>query len=559
MQINHLEYITLPEYSLIFGHELNDEDMIHLLSGISCQKAIAILSRFYSLHIAICQQNPDAIRLDWQLRVAHSKHIQETGGKQLDYNRCKTLMCPQSIFELEKWVLLYCPIENGLSQITFPDLMLVMDALLAMNDRLPKGEVEGHEAEYLYLTLYHNTHKNIKDQMARAFYIFSILAKKTPQMEKFLTSYERQRGFALEDRLAVLFNSLANVIPQFTIEDMFINKLCIDAENFDARGLAPVYDKIIQTVCANYVDAQSSAHKTKNQTWNFEPFYRYPFVKIGNLQFAFSEATLVYQMWEGSYWDVRYTFKNDGEEFMTLFGLPFEQYVREITEASVDNSKGKARFLNEFPYKYKGKSRASTDCYFRIGNTLIAVEAKAKSPHSCTLTGLNREAIDAEVKELMFYPTKQVSDRLKEICSDDNDIIGSTAEFFAGVERTIVLVVCMEKVQPIGELLFEFDSLIHPEIGETTIVAYHCINIEEFESICNLIELCPDELSEIFVNWFADQRKDIRSAVVLANYLSSCEKPNCCSHYISKLFNESMKEVSLKTFGEDITPKLNLT
>lgn len=554
MKINHLEYVVLPEYSLIFGHELNDKDMIHLLSGISCQKAIAILSRFASLHIAICQQNHDAIRLDWQLRTIHSKHIHENGGKWLDYNRCKTLMCPQSIFELEKWALLYCPIENSLSPIVLPDLMLVMDALLAVNDRLPKDEVEGHEAEYLYLTLYHNTHKNIKDQMARAFYIFSILAKKTPQMEKFLTSYERQRGFALEDRLAVLFNSLANVIPQFTIEDMFKNKLCIDAENFDAKGLAPVYDRIIQTVCVDYVDAQSSAHKTKNQTWNFEPFYRYPFVKIGNLQFAFSEATLVYQMWEGSYWDVRYTFKKDGEEFMTLFGLPFEQYVREITEASVDNSKGKARFLNEFLYKYKGKSRASSDCYFRIGNTLIAVEAKAKSPHSRTLTGLNREAIDAEVKELMFCPTKQVSDRLKEICSDDNDIIGSTAEFFTGVERTIVLAVCMEKVQPIGELLFKLDSLILPEIGETTIAAYHCINIEEFESICNLIELCPDELPEIFVNWFAEQRKDIRSAVVLANYLSSCEKPNCCSHYISKLFNESMKEVSLKTFGEDITP-----
>lgn len=559
MKINHLEYVVLPEYSSIFGHELNDEDMIHLLSGISCQKAIAILSRFASLHIAICQQNHDAIRLDWQLRVIHSKHIRENGGKWHDYNRCKTLMCQQSIFELEKWALLYCPIEDSLSPIVLPDLMLVMDALLAVNDRLPKDEVEGHEAEYLYLTLYHNTHKNIKDQMARAFYIFSILAKKTPQMEKILTSYERQRGFALEDRLAVLFNSLANVIPQFTIEDMFKNKLCIDAENFDARGLAPVYDKIIQTVCANYVDAQSSAHKTKKQTWNFEPFYRYPFVKIGNLQFAFSEATLVYQMWEGTYWDVRYTFKNDGEEFMTLFGLPFEQYVREITEASVNNSKGKARFLDEFLYMYKGKSRASTDCYFRIGNTLIAVEAKAKSPHSRTLTGLNREAIDAEVKELMFCPTKQVCDRLKEICSDDNDIIESTAEFFAGVERTIVLAVCMEKVQPIGELLFEFDSLIRPEIGETTIVAYHCINIEEFESICNLIELCPDELPEIFVNWFVEQRKDIRSAVVLANYLSSCEKPNCCSYYISKLFNESMKEVSLKTFGEDITPKLNLT
>lgn len=213
MKINHLEYVVLPEYSSVFGHELNDEDMIHLLSGISCQKAIAILSRFASLHIAICQQNHDAIRLDWQLRTIHSKHIHENGGEWLDYNRCKTLMCPQSIFELEKWALLYCPIESSLSPIVLPDLILVMDALLAVNDRLPKNEVEGHEAEYLYLTLYYNTHKNIKDQMARAFYIFSILAKKTPKMERFLTCYEQQRGFSLEDRLSVLFNLLANVIP----------------------------------------------------------------------------------------------------------------------------------------------------------------------------------------------------------------------------------------------------------------------------------------------------------------------------------------------------------
>lgn len=558
MKINHLEYAALPEYSFIFGHELNDEDMIHLLSGISCQKSMVILSRFSSLHIAICQQNHDAICLDCQLRMVHSKHIQKTGGKWFDYNRYKTLMCPQSIFELEKWALLYCPIENNLSPIMLPDLMLVMDALLAVNDRLPKDEVEGHEAEYLYLMLYHNTHKNIKDQIARAFYIFSILAKKTPQMEKFLMGYERQRGFTLEDRLTVLFNSLANVIPQFTIEDMFINKPYVDAENFDAKGLAPVYDKIIQTVRTEYDVAQSNARRTINQTWNFEPFYRYPFVKIGDLQFAFSEATIVYQMWEGSYWDVRYTFKDDGEEFMTLFGQPFEQYVQEITEASVDNSKGKAKFLNEFMYKYKGESRASTDCYFRIGNTLIAVEAKAKSPRSCTLTRLNRKAVNEEVKELMFCPTKQVSKRLKEICSDDNDIVGSTAEFFSGVERTIVLAVCMEKVQPIGELLFEFDDLLVPEIDGTTIVAYHCINIEEFESICNLIELCPDELPELFVNWFLDQRKDIRSAVVLANYLSSCGKPNRCSRYISKRFSESMKEISLRTFGEDITLKLDL-
>ena len=83
-----------------------------------------------------------------------------------------------------------------------------MDAILAINDRLPKGEVSGHETEYLYLTLYHNTHKNIKDQIARAYYVFSTLAKRNPKMAVFLTCYEQMRGFSLEDRLTVLFDSL---------------------------------------------------------------------------------------------------------------------------------------------------------------------------------------------------------------------------------------------------------------------------------------------------------------------------------------------------------------
>lgn len=51
MKINHLKYVAFPEYSLIFNHTLSKEKLIKLLSGISCEKAIAILSRFASLHI----------------------------------------------------------------------------------------------------------------------------------------------------------------------------------------------------------------------------------------------------------------------------------------------------------------------------------------------------------------------------------------------------------------------------------------------------------------------------------------------------------------------------
>ena len=86
-------------------------------------------------------------------------------------------MCLQSIFLLEKWVLVYCLNDCRLTPITLEDIMTIMDAILSINDKLPKDDVHGHETEYLYLMLYHNTPKNIIHQLARSYYVFSTLAK----------------------------------------------------------------------------------------------------------------------------------------------------------------------------------------------------------------------------------------------------------------------------------------------------------------------------------------------------------------------------------------------
>lgn len=558
MEINHLRYEPLAEYSAVFGHKMDDDTLKDMLSRIGCQKAISILSRFASLHIAVCHQIQDAVRLDWQLRVLHSMQIREAGGDWLQYNQFGAMMCTQSILNLQKWVLTYCPVEDELSPITLPDLMLIMNALLTINDMLPSADVEGHETEYLYLTLYYNTHKVIKDQIARSFYVFSTLAKQHIETTEFLRRYELKRRFSMENRLAVIFNSLACIIPQFTIEDMVANRLYVQAEGFNAKGLAPEYDQIIKSIRCDYEKAKESNSKVLENIWNFEPFYRTPFVKIGNVQFAYSETVLVYQIWEGLYWDVRFTFKEDGETFMCNFGKPFEHYIQEITCAAVADFKDNVHFQNEFLYVYKGDNKASTDCYIRIGKTLVAVEAKAKSPHSDTLKGVSRAAIDTEVNELMIDPVAQVLDRFEEIYSRDNNIKGETAAFFEDVDQIIILSVCMEKVQPIGELLYSFDAKIkeklRDKIVETRVVAYHNVSVEDYEVICNLIETCPDELSTILTSWFADQRKDIRSAVVLANFLSSCGKRYICSKRVTYLFNESIREISTKTFGEDILP-----
>lgn len=560
MEINHLSYEPLATYSEVFEHEMDTVEFENMLSKIGCQKAIAILSRFSSLHNSVCNRVLEAIQLDWKLRVLHSGHIRELCGNWMKYNQFKTIMCPQSIFLLEKLVLIYCPVEEQLSPIVPNDLFLMMDALLAINDMLPKDDVDGHETEYLYLTLYHNTHRIIKNQIARAFYIFSTIAKRDQETIKFLNRYEEKKGFSVEERLAVLFNSLVYTMPQFTFEGMFAKLPCIKAERFDAKQLASVYKKIMRNMCSNYEKIQKRVAGLAAQVWNFEPLYRTPFTKIGDLQFVFSGTTIVYQMWEGLYWDIRFSIGDDGETFMTRFGKPFEHYIQEITRAAAKNTEEKysVLFQNEFLYMYKGESKASSDCYLRIGNVLIAVEAKAKSPHSDTLTGVSRKAINTEVNELMADPVIQVLTRLNEINSDDNNIPEETLKFFCGVEQTIILSVSMEKVQPIGELLFDFDAQVKEHLSHTNVVCYHNISVEEYEVVCNLIENCPDELPTILTSWYKDQRVDKRSAVVLVNYLSSYGKQYVCSQYISDLFARSLSEISLRTFGKDITSDLNI-
>lgn len=550
MEINNLTYMTVAEYSAVFGQEMSHKEFLALLSKISCQKALVILSRFASLQLALCYKEKKAIDLSQQLKLIHYKHIKELGGNTVKYNEFDTLMCLQSIFLLEKWVLVYCLNDCRLTPITLEDIMTIMDAILSINDKLPKDDVHGHETEYLYLMLYHNTPKNIIHQLARSYYVFSTLAKQERETIDFLKRYEQDKKFSVTDRISVLFLSLYNVYPSFEFEDFFSKNLCAKAEGFDAVGLASVYDTIMHSLKSNHAQSQKNAKKILSQVWNFEPFYRTPFVQIDDSLYCFSAVHVVYQIWEGLYWDVRYNFHNDGELFMRNFGRPYEHYIQQITNAAASESNNKAIFQNEFLYKYKKDSRASSDCYCRIGNTLIAVEAKAKSPHSKTLAGVDRSAILIEVKDLMIDPVNQVLERYKEIYSDENDIDVKTKTFFQGVDQTIILSVSMEKVQPIGELLYEFDKDINPQLAGTKVVAYHNVNIEEYEAICNLIQTAPDELPQILIEWFKAQRKDKRSAVVLANYLISCKKPYVCSKYVSDLFNKSINDIMEKTFPD---------
>lgn len=553
MEINHLRYEAVAEYSSVFGHPLDDSSLIDKLSHISCQKILAILSRFSCLHIAVCNGDDAAMKLNDYLRFIHSVHIDDLGGNKYIYNQFRFIMCSQSIFVLDKWAIKYCPVSTNAEPITQKDVCLIMDLLLVVNDKLPKSEVEGNETEYLYLMLYHNTHKAIKNEIARSYYVFSKLAYEDNETSSWLKQYEEKCGFSLEQRLAVLTNSLAHMLPRYTLPDFFIG-VYTTVNGFNAQGLSPVYDKVMETVRADRKTIRSGLRRDLEQVWDFEPFYRYPFIKIKDEQIAFSVDSILYQLWEGLYWNVRYTLqRDDGVEFMTDFGKPFEHYIQEISRESANRSGKIVRYQNEFLYRYEGNQKASTDCYLRVNDVLVAVEAKAKSPHSDTISGVAHEAIETEVNELMVAPIEQAAKRLKEITSEKAEITDGEKQFFEGIERTIILSVSMEKVQPVGKLLYEFDERVKETISGTNVVAYHNVSIQDYEVICGLIEDYPEEVSAILLRWFEDQRKDSRSAVVLSNFLHTFNKKYRCLEYVSLLFDQAFEEIIKRTFEKPTT------
>ena len=223
-------------------------------------------------------------------------------------------------------------------------------------------------------------------------------------------------------------------------------------------------------------------------------------------------VAIVYQLWEGLYWNVRYSFSNskDGKKFMRGFGRPFERYIQEITRRATENSVEQIYFQNEFPYHEKKQEIRSTDCYFRIGKTLFAVEAKAKSPHADTLTGVCEQKIMEEIDDIVVSPIIQVCDRLREIYSPGTDVGLDHKEIFKDVENIIILVVSMEKVQPVGKYL----SIADAKVKET-----------------------------------------IKSAVVLSTFLLDKNIQYNCSEYISSLFETAIKEISIKIWGKELSVK----
>ena len=560
MHINCTDYVPLIQNSQVYGRVLTQKEISALVSKLECKKAIAIATRLFALNEAYLSKESSASWFMWFLFQSYCKHIQARGG---NVETClhEAVFCPQTLFQFEKVALSNCIEAGPILAITLPEIMLVFDVLIAINDHLPQEEVENHKVEYLYLTLYHNTHKIMKSQIGRSYYIFNDIMSRLECTREFSLDFAAKKGYTITDYFAVLFGMLICFPTTYSDPAAFVaQNLVIDNENFNAKGLAEVYAQVIEDISKPRRYFKQRCKERINKYWDFETFYRFPAIKFRDTIIPASPITINYAFWEGLYWNVRYIYSGDDVRYLREFGRPFETYIQEITEQTCRNSSGDALFYNEFEYQYQGKPIRSSDAYIRIGDTIIAIEAKAKSPLADTFTSYCLEQCKAETSDLLVAPVHQIDQRISEILSGDAVFPQpSASHFFSDVHSIVALSVSMEKVQPVGELMQYSDSLLRGD-GESKlncdkICCYHNLSIEDFEAVCNLIEQQPFKILEIMVDWFSSLRSDPLNIIPLANYLAEHELPYCCPPEVSQLFSDAMCALSMRVFGRDVTSR----
>lgn len=83
------------------------------------------------------------------------------------------------------------------------------------------------------------------------------------------------------------------------------------------------------------------------------------------------------------------------------------------------------------------------------------------------------------------------------------------------------------------------------------------VNHLSYEPLAEYSEVFGHEMDTVeFENMLS--KIGCQKAIAILNYLSSYGKQYVCSQYISHLFARSLSEISLRTFGKDITSNLNI-
>jgi hypothetical protein len=242
-----------------------------------------------------------------------------------------------------------------------------------------------------------------------------------------------------------------------------------------------LFEQVLNIISFDIKNGKEFSNKTIRDFYNFDLFRNKPFVKVFNsfylpIDGVFIE-NLIFNNLFYKIFDVLEE-KDEKSDYMSCFGLDFENYASELTKFAVENNKSfDYIYIEEFEFQYKKNKLKSPDImiFDKQKNILLAIEVKSARVLNSILNPINDDnSIHESYEKIKLKPLKQVYASILKIveCKTHENINKDTTYMFLAISMNDI---------PLSGIQYEI------KINDSRSLAFYSMNIEAFEVFLKII------------------------------------------------------------------------
>lgn len=466
-------------FSNLFGYELTKEKLVKFIQAAPLGGVLNVLSQITALPIND-KSTKDRFKLFLNEKFPGRLVPKPAVESDVIYSK-------QGLMAVWKWLLAHGNLEYIDNEVTIESgTNLVLFFNLIVSDYLNDKRINAENIQYeLFANAVFNAGSEVGSSLARSILIFNDISSDPQNFEPndFMdihTPFQQTYGYSIKEYLSVIFALFAGFLKRE--KDGISSNWARPSDYFRASPLADIADSIIDELSMDFEEAKAWSLLTIDQPWDYTKFRQKPILKLASGYFFPINLEFLYEkVFSELYFKIRSAFPPNNTQIISFYGKCFEKYVENITKSAVNDSRIPYKFFPEFGYNYNNKSKRSPDALVRLGNSLLAIEAKVYRLKMDSLIGGidSSGVIEDDIERMAINPIKQLQDRAKELIDRNHEV-------FNGVEKLYFISVTFGNF-PTLKL---FEMKINEELKQyfTIPVEYHFhLDIEEFELLMELI------------------------------------------------------------------------
>ena len=534
-------------YSDIFSESFDFEKEIR---NINPYKALSIISELLAIRDMTFPISTDVpivgkIEMDVPYQMFLKREFgeivpQNSDEMFSDYRLMKNrhIVALQPMLILAKYIILYADDNKWNTDeenITKDDYKTVIKMSLVVAEKMSTKDAEGFDASnFLYGTYHINNDHNVANEFARSYFILEKIGKKPSDFEEdvrgeykdYWTAFDEKYGYSMTDYLFALFWELRKyyVRNYYLTYSSSWEDTNITYKDSKMCQIAPL---VVKGQAGELAEYREWCESSINEMWDFRGFLEKPFIKTpAGKTLSISDFTLKNSFFENLFWNIRNSFPETESRIMSFYGRLFETYIQRQIEA-VTKLQNKYVYIPEFKYG-KGGGSKSSDAYLRIGNKLLAIEAKG---FSVLFDCIVNKSVKSNLDKLLIKPVLQ-ADR----AFDDNKHISE----FEDVTDLYIFSVTMDSINAVPEYYEQCISEIEQKKKTSCLRRFYNINIEELEMLLFMVEKQYD-IFELTDQYFSE-----KYMMPFSNYIKiKCPEKIEMTAFLSEVYEEAstkMKE-----------------